>query len=135
MALGDRRVFALLTMLFPHLESRDGADIDHVFPKSKFTPDRLRKACVAEDQIESFRDRCNRLENLQLLDRTVNNEKRATLPANWLDVHCPNVKSRQTYMDRHMLGEVPGKITGFEDYYLRRRERLHDQISSIVNAV
>ena len=35
MRLGDQRVFALLTMLFPHLESRDGSDIDHVFPKSK----------------------------------------------------------------------------------------------------
>ena len=32
MRLGDRRIFPLLTMLFPHLESRDGSDIDHVFP-------------------------------------------------------------------------------------------------------
>ena len=135
MSLGDRRVFALLTMLFPHLESRDGADIDHVFPKSKFTSDRLRKAGVADDQIEPFRDRCNRLANLQLLDRTVNNEKRATLPGDWLNVHCPDGQSRQTYIDRHMLGEVPTEITGFEDYYLRRRQRLHGRIASLVNAV
>ena len=38
MRLGDRRIFPMLTMLFPHLESRDGSDIDHVFPKSGLLP-------------------------------------------------------------------------------------------------
>ena len=38
MRLGDRRIFPLLTMLFPHLESRDGSDIDHVFPKRQVHP-------------------------------------------------------------------------------------------------
>ena len=95
MRLGDRRIFPLLTMLFPHLESRDGSDIDHVFPKSRFTPNRLKGACIAAEQIEAFRDRSDRLANLQLLDRAVNNEKRATLPADWLDVHCPDDQARQ----------------------------------------
>ena len=90
MRLGDRRIFPLLTMLFPHLESRDGSDIDHVFPKSRFTPTRLKAVCIPDEQIEAFRDSCDRLANLQLLDRSVNNEKRATLPADWLDVHCPD---------------------------------------------
>ena len=72
MRLGGQRIFALLTMLFPHLESRDGSDIDHVFPKSKFTPNRLKAACVADEQIEAFRDCCDRLANLQLLDRSIN---------------------------------------------------------------
>ena len=135
MRLGDRRIFPLLTMLFSHLESRDGSDIDHVFPKSRFTPNRLRTACIAEEQIESFRDRCDRLANLQLLDRSVNNEKRATLPADWLNVHCPDTLTRQSYCDRHLLGDVPGEITDYTDFYDARRQKLRNRIAGLVNSV
>ena len=135
MRLGDQRIFALLTMLFPHLESRDGSDIDHVFPKSKFTPNRLKSACVADEQIEAFRDCCDRLANLQLLDRSINQEKRATLPADWLDVHCPDDQARQNYCDRHLLGDVPREITEFTDFYSIRRQQLRERIAVLVNSV
>ena len=135
MRLGDRRIFPLLTMLFPHLESKDGSDIDHVFPKSRFTPNRLTEARVADEQVEKFRDRCDRLANLQLLDRAVNNEKRASLPADWLDVHCPDELTRQHYCDRHLLGNVPREIKDFADFFSRRRDQLRDRIAELVNAV
>ena len=135
MRLGDRRIFPMLTMLFPYLESRDGSDIDHVFPKSRFTPNRLKNACVPDEQIEDFRDRCDRLANLQLLDRSINNEKRATLAADWLDVHCPDSQARQSYCERHLLGDVPRKIRDFTDYYDARRERLRNRIAGLVNVV
>ena len=135
MRLGDRRIFPLLTMLFSYLESRDGADIDHVFPKSRFTPNRLKAVGIADKQIDAFRERHDRLANLQLLDRSVNNEKRATLPADWLDVHCPDSLSRQTYCDRHLLGEVPSEIKGFTEFFDARRERLRERIAALVNAV
>ncbi|MDE0235799.1 MAG: DUF262 domain-containing protein [bacterium] len=135
MRLGDRRMFPLLTMLFPHLQSRDGSDIDHVFPKSRFTSSRLKNADVPEDQIEGFRDGCDRLANLQLLDRSVNNEKRATLPADWLDAHCPDDQARQVYCDRHLLGDVPRAIKDFANYYDTRRQKLRNRIADLVNAV
>ena len=135
MRLGDRRIFPLLTMLFPHLESRDGSDIDHVFPKSRFTPNRLKAACVPDEQVDQFRDQCDRLANLQLLDRSVNNEKRASLPADWLDVHCPCDQARQSYCDRHLLGDVPEKIRDYTGFYSTRRQQLRDRIAALVNAV
>ena len=134
MKLGDRRVFPLLTMLFPYFESRDGSDIDHVFPKSRFTPTRLMAAGVEVERVETFRDLCDRLANLQLLDRSVNNEKRASLPADWLDVHCPNDLARQNYCDRHLLGDVPREINDFEKFYSTRRQQLRNRIAEIVNS-
>ena len=135
MRLGDRRIFPLLTMLFPHFGSRDGSDIDHVFPKSRFTPNRLRDAGVKDEHIDEFRDHCERLANLQLLDRSVNNEKRASLPADWLDVHCPVDLARQSYCDRHLLGDVPRDITGFLEFYEARRHQVRDQIRRLINSV
>ncbi len=135
MRLGDRRIFPLLTMLFPHFGSRDGSDIDHVFPKSRFTPNRLSAAGVGVEHIDEFRDRCDRLANLQLLDRSVNNEKRASLPADCLDVHCPEDTTHQNYCDRHLLGEVPRRINDFAEFYSTRREQLRYRIAQLVNAV
>ena len=134
MRLGDRRVFPLLTMLFPDLGSRDGSDIDHIFPKSQFTPTRLKAAGVDDERVEEFRDHCERIANLQLLDRSVNNEKRATLPAQWLEVHCLNDQARQSYCGRHQLGDVPWEITGFLEFYAGRREGLRERIGRLVNS-
>ena len=135
MRLGDRRIFPMLTMLFPYLDSRDGSDIDHVFPKSRFTPTRLKGAGVEEKFFDEYRDRADRLANLQLLDRSVNNEKRATLPTEWLDVHRPSAEARKVYCDRHHLGDVPEKITDFAKFYSKRRERLLGRITELVNTV
>ena len=135
MGWGDRRIFPLLTMLFPYLDSRDGSDIDHVFPKSRFTLTRLRAAGVDDNQIEKFQDYRDRVANLQLLDRTVNNEKRATMPSEWLLKHRPNEQDRQTYCERHQLGDVPQKMTDFPMFYEARRKQLRKRIAQLVNSV
>lgn len=132
---GDRRVFPLLTILFPELGSLDGSDVDHVFPKSLFTPTRLKEAGVKEDQISEYRDCCERIANLQLLDRTINNEKRASMPDEWLKKHCLNDQIRQSYCDRHLLGEIPDKMESFSTFYQKRRERMKDRIRQLVNSV
>ena len=135
MRLGDRRMFPLLTMLFPYIDSHDGSDIDHVYPRSRFTPTRLRTAGVEAEQVDVFRDHSERIANLQLLDRSVNSDKRATLPAEWLEVHCPNDQARQSYCDRHLLGDVPQEITHFLEFCVARRERLLERIGQLVNMV
>ena len=134
MQYSDRRVFPLLTMLFPDLGSLDGSDIDHVFPKGLFAPKRLENAKIKTDQIDEWRDRCDRLANLQLLDRTVNNEKRISMPSDWLNVHCLTNQARQVYCDRHLLGDVPGDMTSFLDFYEKRRKRLKERIGQLVNS-
>ena len=128
MRLADPRIFPLLTMLFPYIGSRGGTDIDHVFPKSRFTAARLNEAGVPPEQIEEAQDWSDRLTNLQLLDPTVNNEKRAVLPAEWLDTHCPEEQARQAYCERHMLGEVPRGIKDFGIFCQARRELLRNRI-------
>ena len=135
MRSSDSRIFPLLTMLFPDMESRDGSDVDHVFPKSKFTPTRLTDADVDGERVDVFRDLSERVANLQLLDRSVNNEKRVTLPVEWLDVHCLSAEARRFYCERHLLGEVPQEIACFEEFYSKRRKKLRGRIRELVNTV
>ena len=107
----------------------------HTPAKSRFTPTRLKAAKLDEELFDEFSDCSERLANLQLLDRSVHNEKRATLRSDWLDVHCPSPEARKVYCDRHQLGDVPEKITGFMDSYSKRRKRLLDRIYQLANTV
>ena len=136
MGINDRRVFALLALLFPFINIRTHHfHIDHVFPKSHLTPRRLRAVGVEEDHIDTFSDYANRIGNLQLLEGVVNNEKRAKLPLDWMQEHFADGESRQRYCDQYLLGEVPQDITGFVSFYEARRERLQKRIAELVDSV
>ncbi len=82
MQYGDRRLFALLSLLFKFVNLRHHQfHIDHIFPKSHFTRTRLMKAGVSEDKVDMFISYKNGIANLQLLVDQENSEKSAKMPA------------------------------------------------------
>lgn len=136
MGISDRRTFSLLTLLFPFVNVRSHHfHIDHVFPKSRFTVARLRNAGVDDDQIDNFIDCANRIANLQLLDEDTNNEKRAKLPAEWMQGHFSDDITRRQHCDKYLLGEIPQDVTGFMSFYEARRERMQERVAELVNSV
>ena len=136
MGIGDRRVYALLALLYPFIDLRNHHfHIDHVFPKGRFTRPQLRAAGVEDEQIDAFSDCANRVANLQLLDGDINNEKRKKMPSEWMREHFPDDQSRQHYCDKYYLGGVPREITDFMAFYEARRERLQERITELVKAV
>ena len=128
------RTFTTLSLLYPALNLATNVwHIDHVFPKSRFTPARLRRAGIDETKIQVFIDRANRLPNLQLLPGSYNEEKNATLPADWLDSHfAGNNEGRNRYLIDHDLGEIPRQISGFNHFYETRRERMLERLRGIL---
>ena len=133
MEISNRRIFALLSLLFPFVDVRTHHfHVDHVFPKSLFTQARLRKAGVSEEQVEAFIGCFNRVANLQLLEGVVNNEKRAKLPSAWLAEHFSADEERQLHVNLHLLGDIPAEITSFLEFYEARRDRLRNRISELV---
>ncbi len=135
MKFNDQRIFTLLALLFPFVDLRNQFHVDHIFPHGRFTPNRLRREGVAEEDIETFRDHSNRLGNLQLLIGDINNEKRMQLPAEWLDRHFSTQEERQHYCDNYLLGVVPKSIFDFEKFYQDRRERLRQRIGVVLDEI
>ena len=117
------RTFTLLSLLYPFADLRHKFHIDHVFPRSRFSSTRLRRAGVAKDDIPEFQDRADRLPNLQLLVGEANESKSDMLPQQWMSASFDAQAMRQ-YTERHDLGEVPADITGFNVFYEARRDRL-----------
>lgn len=134
MEYGDKRMFALLSLLFPFVDLRNQFHIDHVFPISRFTRPRLRKARMDEEQFETVIRHANELPNLQLLEGAINNEKRAEMPAEWLARHHQDAGTRSNYAGNHLLGELPVDLDGFEEFHAERREGLRVKLTALLGS-
>ena len=133
MPYGDKRLFSLMTLLFPFVDVENNHfHIDHVFPRARFTPKKLSKVGVSEDDIEPFRGLMNLLPNLQLLEGTENTEKQAAMPATWIHDAFADDAARTNYCQNHLLGKVPDSITGFGDFYASRQAALQSKIIELL---
>lgn len=132
MRYGDKRTFALLSLVFPFVNLRDQLHIDHIFPVSRFTKPRLEDAGVPDDKIGDFIQRKDGLANLQLLEGPENIEKRAKLLAEWLSQTYPDPASRKHYVINHLLGDVPETITEFDTFYEARRACLKAKLEQLL---
>lgn len=135
MQYGDKRLFALLSLLFPFVDvTNHHFHVDHVFPKSRFTKPKLKKADVPKEDWDDFKDMANSLPNLQLLDGIENIEKQAEMPAKWMDDTMDSAK-RTNYCDNHVLGEVPDALLEFKTFYDARQAALRQKIVDLLGVV
>ena len=125
------RTFALLSVLYPFVDTQNNKfHIDHVFPKSRFSSRRLRRAGVPAEDIEEYQDRVDRLPNLQLLAGDLNQSKSDVLPRKWIATFEP--RAAREYAEHHDLGDVPSDITGFNVFYEARRARLLSRLRRLL---
>lgn len=129
---GRSRAFALLALLYPGIDVRNEFHVDHVFPRSRFTPKRLSEAGIAADQIPEFIDRVDRLPNLQLLEGPINVSKQSALPLAWAESHHPDPQQRGLYVAGHDLDGLPEDLSGFLDFYEQRKNRMMDKLNSLL---
>ena len=132
MEYGDKRLFPLLALLFPFVDLRNNFHIDHIFPISRFSRARLLKAGFSEAEAETLARHANQLPNLQLLDGAINNEKRAAMPAEWMAKQFPDAPSAQHYREKHLLGDLPADLTGFDAFRAARRDRLRTALTGML---
>ena len=127
------RAFALLSVLYPFVDTKNNKfHIDHVFPKSRFSSRRLRRAGVPEDDIVEYQDRVDRLPNLQLLVGDLNQSKSDMLPGKWIATF--DARAAREYAEHHDLGDVPAAVTEFNVFYEARRDRLLSRLRRLVGS-
>lgn len=125
---GDKRTFALLSLLFPGFDLSRHFHVDHIYPQARFTKPQLRKAGIPEDQVAEVADKANRLANLQLLEGTINNQKRQKMPHEWYAQFKPDALARQQYFAGLEITDLPESLTNFSVFYEQRRNALRARI-------
>lgn len=128
----DRNTFALLSLIFPSVDTRNLFHIDHIVPATAFTKAKLIDAGICPKKIEWHLQNKDRLANLQLLEGALNNEKRARMPHEWLNSTIPGAQRRNRYLELHMIDSLPRHIREFERFYINRRARLKEEIVRIL---
>ena len=130
---GDRRVFPLLSLLYPFIDVRQLHHLDHVFPKSQLQRRRLEKIGCGTAVIEDCLSARDKLANLQLLEGLLNVSKGDSVPAEWLSATYPDPTQRQAILDRHDLGTLPATAAEFMEFYQARRERMRQRLATLLS--
>ncbi|MEZ8194736.1 DUF262 domain-containing protein [Vibrio cortegadensis] len=130
---GNKRTFALLSILFFGFDFSHHFHIDHIYPKSLFKKTNLRKLGMEEEQIDTAITQSNKLANLQLLEGSINNEKRQKMPHIWYQKLWPNEIERQHYLDRQAITELPDSLLGFASFYEKRKTTLKSRIEQALD--
>ncbi|MFI1068532.1 DUF262 domain-containing protein [Streptomyces puniciscabiei] len=131
---GSKRLFPMLAMLYPGVDTRDHFHEDHIFPRSRLrSRAKLRKAGIPEDVIPLIEDRADRAANLQLLRGDENTAKQASLPTAWLHKHFPSDAERESWLREYDATGLPEDETGFLEFYDARRERMRQRLANLLD--
>lgn len=132
-AYGKADTFALLAILYPHVDPSKAHHIDHIFPRDRIRRDRLREAGYSEEQVERIvKQARDGLANLQLLPGPENIGKQERLPLEWARAKHPDPPALQGYLDQNDMADLPEDLAGFLDFYESRRERLRDRLIAVL---
>lgn len=132
MEYGDRRLFPLLSLLYPFIDPRQHHHIDHFFPKSRLQPSKLERAGCSPSYVDECIDARDKIGNLQLLEGLLNVTKGSILPSEWMITSYPDATHRQAVLDRHDLGTSPASVEEFIPFYNIRRERLRQRLTALI---
>ncbi|MGW5663279.1 DUF262 domain-containing protein [Streptomyces sp. NPDC003758] len=131
---GSKRLFPMLAMLYPGVDTRDHFHEDHIFPRSLLrSRATLRKAGVPEDALPLIEDRADRAANLQLLRGGENTSKQASLPADWLRRHFRSDAERESWLREFDAIGLPEDVTGFLEFYDARRRRMRQRLMALLD--
>lgn len=119
---GQGDTLVILSILYPWADLRHNFHVDHMFPKSEFTPKRLAAKGVPQGKINDFIGDCNYIGNLQLLENIPNIEKRAMDFDKWLREKVPT-NELADYKKKHYVPDVDLSLRNF-DVFLEEREKL-----------
>ena len=129
---GDRRLFPLLSLLYPFIDTRQLHHIDHFFPKNLLQRRKLEKLDCTREYITDCLEARDKLSNLQLLEGGLNVVKGDSLPSEWLETTYPDIGQRQAVLDRHDLGDPPTTAAEFLTFYNIRRDKLRLRLAKLL---
>jgi hypothetical protein len=128
LSYGAPRTFAVLAILFPHVNTRNIHHVDHVFPQALLSRPKLKQAGIDGDTASELQMKRDQLPNLQLLEGSENMGKSSTPPAEWASAaFMPD--RYQAYLDRNDLPPLPTNVKEFNDFFTERRAALARRIT------
>lgn len=131
---GNSRVFAVLGLLFPHVNTRNVHHVDHVYPQALLSKKELRGAGMSDDDVAELVARKDSLPNLQLLEMSVNISKSAKVPSVWASDFYTSPEQYKAYLERNDLPWLPSSPDEFLLFFEDRRDALARRLARMLGA-
>ena len=132
MEYGDRRVFPLLSLLYPFIDTSQLHHVDHFYPRSALRKNRLEKAGCDSAYAQECVELRDQLPNLMLLEGLINTIKSDKLPSDWMGEAYPDKATRHAVVERHDLGSIPISPLAFKDFFEKRKEGMRDRMVTLL---
>jgi hypothetical protein len=130
---GQSYTFTVLSFLYPWLKYDQQFHLDHVFPKSLFTPRELRKRGIPEENWHLWLEQVNGLGNLQLLQGAANQSKSDQEFESWIKGECPSPADLCSYRELHMIPDVDLSFENFPEFYEARVKLMREKLAELLN--
>ncbi len=125
--------YLILSLLNPGTRGDIDFHIDHLHPKSFFIDSKdglsmaagLKKMKMKESDKKRWMDLCNKLPNLGLLNGDANHMKNDTSLEDWLEKF-------DDYRDNFIAKNWNLSINDFENFYMKRRDKLISRIKDVL---
>lgn len=133
LAYGKRRTFALLALLFPHVDTRNVHHVDHIFPVALLHKPQLKASGFSHAEVEELQAIRDLLPNLQLLEGPHNIAKSAQDPGNWSTAEFADPTKLTNYLSRNALPDaLPNSAAEFKAFFEARRALLVELVKKTV---
>jgi hypothetical protein len=133
LAYGKRRTFALLALLFPHVDTRNVHHVDHIFPAALLHKTKLKASGFGDTEIDRMQTLRDQLPNLQLLEGPNNIAKSAQNPGTWAAAEFPDESKFSNYLSRNALPDpLPESANEFTAFFEARRALLVQLVKKTV---
>ena len=137
---GKARTFAVLAVLFPHVDTRNVFHVDHVYPAARFDGKVLAamrgrdgSARFTGGEISNLLGLRDTLPNLELLQGQENVAKSDKAPDDWLIAEYPTSDDRTAFLERNALPEtLPHSIDDFPTFYAQRKNILMQRLRAML---
>lgn len=117
---GGKKTFFTLSLLHDNIDwGLVQYEQDHIFPASKFSEKKLVNKGFSEQKINKYRDKYNKLANIQLLTEDENKKKQDKTFKKW-------IKTRdESYLENHLIPK-DDELYVFDNFlgFINRREKL-----------
>jgi len=121
---GQGDTLVVMSILYPWADMHNLFHVDHIFPKSEFTPKKLRRRGIPQENQSGFLNNFNYIGNLQLLEGLDNTSKNDADFKKWFEKKYPSKDAQLSYKQKHLLPD--NTDYSFENFptFLEAREIL-----------
>lgn len=130
----QNHTFAILQLLYPTLDYKNKFHLDHIFPRAKMNKRELKKMGYSDEKIEFYINNVDSINNLQILEGTINQEKSDEYFEIWLNKHFQNEIEKKEYFIKNYIPEEVIVFNKFEEFLAKRNQIIFERMKKILTS-